>query len=152
MNLPSYLDRMGIPYHLSHHDIAYSAQQLAHAQHISGKHVIKPVLVEADGQMVLCALPASHRVNLNSLQRELGAQRLTVSEERRLRDIFRGCELGAEPPIGAIFGLPTIMDDSLIDAENVTFQAGTHGESVTMTLSDYRRIAQPGVGHFGVQV
>jgi Ala-tRNA(Pro) deacylase len=66
-----------------------------------------------------------------------------------LREVFDDCEVGAEPPIGAIFGIPTIMDESLAAQEQVTFQSGTHAEAVTMRLDDYRRIAQPGVGHFG---
>ena len=63
--------------------------------------------------------------------------------------LFKGCELGAEPPIGRIFGMPTIMDESLFADERVTFQAGTHQDAVTMTLADYRKIAQPEVAYFG---
>jgi len=58
VNLPSYLDEQGVNYRLSHHDQTYRAQDLAQAEHVSGKTVVKPVLVEADGQFVLCALPA----------------------------------------------------------------------------------------------
>ena len=149
MQLQSYLDRMGITYRMSHHDTAYTAQDLAQKEHVSGHKVIKPVLVEADGQFVLCALPASYRIDLDALRRELGADQMRVVDERTLREVFEDCEIGAEPPIGAIFGIPTIMDESLATQEQVTFQAGTHAEAVTMRLDDYKRIAQPGVGHFG---
>jgi Ala-tRNA(Pro) deacylase len=149
MRLQSYLDRMGISYRLSQHDMAFTAQDLAQKEHVSGDKVIKPVLVEADGQFVLCALPASYRVDLDALRKELGAQDMRMVDEQTLRDVFEDCDLGAEPPIGAIFGIPTIMDDSLAALEQVTFQAGNHAEAVTMRLDDYRRIAQPGVGHFG---
>ena len=149
MRLQSYLDRMGISYRMSQHDTAFSAQDLAHKEHFSGDNVIKPVLVEVDGQFILCALPASYRIDLDALQRELGAQDMSLAKESELEEVFDDCELGAEPPIGAIFGLPTIMDDSLTGADQVLFQAGTHGEAVMMRMEDYRRIAQPGVGHFG---
>jgi Ala-tRNA(Pro) deacylase len=140
---------MGISYRMSQHDMAYTAQDLAHKEHISGDRVIKPVLIEADGQFVLCALPASYRIDLDELQRELGITEARVVDERKMQEVFEDCEVGAEPPIGAIFGIPTIMDDSLSALEQVTFQAGTHDEAVTMRLDDYYRIAQPGVGHFG---
>jgi prolyl-tRNA editing enzyme YbaK/EbsC (Cys-tRNA(Pro) deacylase) len=45
--------------------------------------------------------------------------------------------------------MPTLMDESLIADETVTFQAGSHTEAVTMPLADYRRIADPEVAHFG---
>jgi Ala-tRNA(Pro) deacylase len=140
---------MGIPYRLSHHDTAFTAQDLAQKEHVSGHKVIKPVLMEVDGQFVLCALPASYRIDLDALRRELGAEDMRMADEATLQDIFEDCEIGAEPPIGAIFGIPTIMDESLASQEQVTFQTGSHAESVTMRMDDYRRIAQPGVGHFG---
>ena len=33
--------------------------------------------------------------------------------------------------------------------DRVTFQAGTHQDSVTMTLADYRKVASPEVAYFG---
>ena len=56
--LQSFLDERDATYRMSHHDIAYTAQDLAMAEHVPGRRVIKPVLVRADGQFVLCALPA----------------------------------------------------------------------------------------------
>ena len=149
MNLRSYLDDMGVNYAWLHHDPAYTAQTLAMAEHISGKKVIKPVVVKADGQFVLCALPASYFVDIDQLRDELHAREASLANERELEQLFADCELGAEPPIGNLFGLPTIMDDSLAAQDQVTFQAGTHRDGVTMSVADYMRIAQPRVAHFG---
>ena len=60
-----------------------------------------------------------------------------------MADLFGECELGAEPPIGCMFGMPTVMDESLFADDRVTFQAGTHTDAVTMSLADYRRAAMP---------
>ena len=149
MNVQNYLDQMGVHYRLSRHDTTYTAQDLAAAEHIPGRKVIKPVVVKADGQFVMCALPASHRVDLDTLRSQLQASEVQLAAEDELVELFRGCETGAEPPIGRIFGMPTIMDESLFADERVTFQAGTHQDAVTMTLADYRRVAQPEVAYFG---
>ena len=149
MNLPSLLDEMGVNYRLSRHDTTYTAQDLAAAEHLPGRKVIKPVVVKADGQFVMCAVPASHRVDLDTLRSQLQADDVKLAEEDELASLFQDCELGAEPPIGRIFGMPTIMDESLFADERVTFQAGTHQDAVTMTLADYRKIAQPEVAYFG---
>ena len=69
--------------------------------------------------------------------------------EEQLGKLFPDCELGAVPPIGRLYGMTTLMDESLIADDRVTFQAGTHEDAVTMTLADYRRIAQPEVAYFG---
>lgn len=152
MNLQSYLDQMGVHYRVSRHDTAYTAQDLAASEHVPGKQVIKPVVIRADGQFVMCALPASYRVDIDELRDQLQARDVDIAEEQSLENLFPDCELGAEPPIGRMYGMPTLMDESLIADDHVTFQAGTHEDSVTMTLADYRRIAQPEVAHFGRRV
>jgi Ala-tRNA(Pro) deacylase len=74
---------------------------------------------------------------------------VTLADEQTLERLFPGCELGAEPPIGKLFGMPTLMDESLTADDTVTFQAGTHTDSVTMPLAEYRRIADAEIAHFG---
>ena len=149
MSVQDYLDQMGVAYRLSRHDTTFTAQDLAAAEHIPGRKVIKPVIVKADGQFVMCALPASHRVDLDTLRDQLQADDVQLAGEDEMAGLFKGCEVGAEPPIGKMFGLPTVMDESLFADDRVTFQAGTHTDAVTMTLADYRKAAQPEVAYFG---
>ena len=150
MDLQNYLERFNVRYQITEHPITFTAQGLAQAEHVSGHQVLIPVLIEADGQMILCALPACGRVDLEALRDELEAIDVRLADEADMRQIFKDCELGAEPPIGALFGLPTIADESLLGQRKVTFQAGTHHEAVTMSMEDYRRLAQPGIGHFAI--
>ena len=149
MNLQSYLDEMGVHYRVSRHDAAYTASRLAETEHVPGRQVIKPVVVQADGQFVMCALPASHRIDLEALKRQLQAREVGLVEESKLAELFPDCEVGAEPPIGRLYGLTTLMDESLTADDQVTFQAGTHQEAVTMSLAEYRRVAQPEMAYFG---
>ena len=149
MDLRNYLDQMGVQYAWRHHDVAYTAQDLAMREHISGRSVVKPVMVAADGQMVLCALPASSYIDMEQLREELHAQVAELANEHDFSHLFGDCETGAEPPIGELYGLPTVMDDSLMRAEQLTFQAGTHCDAVTISTRDYMRLAHPTIGHFG---
>jgi Ala-tRNA(Pro) deacylase len=150
--LHSFLDDLNATYRVSHHDSAYTAQDLAMNEHVPGRQVIKPVLVEADGQFMLLALPACYRVDVNELRAQIPAREVRLADERTLAAIFDDCELGAEPPVGRLYGLVTLMDESLTADDHVTFQAGTHSDSVTMTLAEYRRIAQPEIAHFARHV
>jgi Ala-tRNA(Pro) deacylase len=149
MNLQSYLDEQGVHYRMSQHSPAFTSQDLAAAEHIPGRKIIKPVVVRADGQWVMCALPASYRVDLRELREQLRANDVILATEQSLERLFPDCELGAEPPIGRLFGMPTLMDESLMADDMVTFQTGKHTESVTMTLAEYRRVADAEIAHFG---
>jgi Ala-tRNA(Pro) deacylase len=149
MNLLSILDREGVNYRVLHHRRTYTAQDLAAAEHVSGWNVIKPVLVKADDNFVLCALPASQRVDLTRLADALHARHVELADERTLGRVCVDCELGAEPPIGSLFGVPTVMEADLEGTSTVLFQAGNHEDAIEMPLSEFKRLAKPSVAAFG---
>jgi Ala-tRNA(Pro) deacylase len=149
MNLHSYLDAKGVHYRVSRHSTTFTAQELAAAEHVSGKRVIKPVVVQADGHFVMCALPACYRVDIAELKEQLSAHDVHLIDEEMMRQLFADCDAGAEPPIGRLYGMTTLMDESLSRGNQVMFQAGTHEDAVEMSLAEYRRIAQPEMAHFG---
>ena len=63
-----------------------------------------------------------------------------------MAELFPDCELGAEPPIGAMFGMRTIMDTSLRDDDYILMQAGTHTEAIKTRREDWERLCNPIVG------
>jgi Ala-tRNA(Pro) deacylase len=81
----------------------------------------------------------------------LHAQSAQLVAEQKFMSLFGDCEPGAEPPIGSIFGIPTVADDTLLAQEQLTFQAGTHQDAVTISKDDYVRLAQPTIAHFSRQ-
>jgi Ala-tRNA(Pro) deacylase len=148
MMLQDYLDTKGISYRLSTHGTAYTSQDLAAQEHIAGRKVIKPVVICVDGKPCLCALPASHRVDLMRLRKQLNANTVELVDEAQLQKLFPDCELGAEPPVGKLYGMPTVMDASLLLDDQVTFQAGSHTTAVTLSMRDYQRLTEPQITDF----
>lgn len=149
MTLQDYLDQLGIAYRQTTHNTTYTAQDLAAREHVPGMQVIKPVVVIIDGRPYLCALPATHRIDLQRLREQLKATDVALADEGRIREMFPDCEVGAEPPIGKPYHVPTLMDLSLIQDEQVTFQAGNHTTAITMSLRDFRKAAEPEIANFG---
>src|SRR5215475_13634655 len=98
---------------------AYTVQEVAQAQHIAGKHMAKVVMVKKkNGKPVMLVLPASHHVNFAWL-REILHSHAEGEQEREFRDLFPGCETGAEPPFGNLFDLDTIVDTALTKDEEI---------------------------------
>jgi hypothetical protein len=58
MTLESFLQDHGIGYEKHTHPRTYTAQGLAHAEHISGYMVAKPVIVKGASGYAMCVLPA----------------------------------------------------------------------------------------------
>ncbi|MGA7096002.1 MAG: YbaK/EbsC family protein, partial [Acidimicrobiia bacterium] len=51
------------------------------------------------------------------------------------------CEKGAEPPFGAIYELPMVVDEGL-ENEQITFNAGSHDEAITIARTDYMELTK----------
>jgi Ala-tRNA(Pro) deacylase len=130
---------------MSEHLPVYSAQGLAAAEHESGKFVAKPVIVKADGRFLMCVLPANGRIDLEKLRSQLDANSVALADEQDFEGLFPGCELGAEPPFGNLFNLPTMMDRTLEKDDHILFQAGTHAKAARLNMADYHNLVHPRV-------
>ena len=143
MQLTEYLDKVSAKYEITEHRSTFTAQQMAAEEHESGKHVAKPVVIRADDEYYMCVLPACNKVDFDALKRQLGVHEVVLAEESEMAKMFTDCALGAEPPIGNIYGLLTFLDSSMIDEEYIVFQGGTHERAIRMEMAEYRRLVNP---------
>jgi len=143
-----YLLENNVPFRLEEHYPAYTAQEVAEAEHVPGQQVAKVVMVKADDQMLMLVVPAVRRVDLDMLADFLGRHNLRLAREEEFASFFPDCEVGAMPPFGNLYGLPVYVDVSLTEAPTIIFQAGSHQETMEIAYSDYARLVQPTVGSF----
>ena len=147
--LKQFLDQQQVGYDVMQHDPAFTAQQLAARLHVPGREFVKVVVVKMDGQFALAVLPAPLRVNLKTLAEGAGAKKCQIASETEFQQLFTDCELGAMPPFGNLYNLPTYVDQELTFDENIVINAGTHAEAIRLRYSDFARLARPRVVRFG---
>jgi Ala-tRNA(Pro) deacylase len=148
MRVIEFLDESAVRYKVTEHPPAFTAQQIAAVEHEQGQYVAKPVIVKADGKFMVCVLSACYKIDMGALKSQLGAKSVELAKEKDIGKIFDDCELGAEPPFGNLYDLPTIMDKSLEKDDHITFQAGTHEKAIRMRMNDYRKLVEPKVLEF----
>ncbi len=143
-----YLESKNVAFEWLPHPEAFSAQEVAHSLHVSGKRLAKTVILDADGRLVMAVLPASHRLNLQGLRAILGAKQLEMLPESELAKIFPDCDLGAIPPLGVLYGIAVWVDRAVAESDEIVFTAGTHVDAVRIAYADFSELAKPRVGHF----
>lgn len=143
--LEAFLNRNGVPHQVIPHPVAFTATATAGAAHIPGKEMAKTVVVNLDGHLALAVLPATRTVDLERLRRGTGAVCVELARERDFIPDFPGCEPGAMPPFGNLYGLPTYVEPHLTADEQIAFNGGTHTEVVRMAYEDFARLAHPRV-------
>jgi Ala-tRNA(Pro) deacylase len=87
----------------------------------------------------MAILPASRRVSLESLERQLH-RKLELASEEELAGLFEDCEVGAIPPVADPYGMPAVIDDCLWNLSDVYFEAGDHEDLIHLSGEAFQTI------------
>ncbi len=152
MRITDFLDKSAVEYEVTEHQSVFTAQQVAAAEHEPGRFVAKPVIVKADDKYIMCVLEACCKVDMDALKNQLGAKSVKLADENKIGELFADCELGAEPPFGNLYNLPTVIDKTLKEHDHIMFQGSTHESAIRMSTADYIRLVEPKVLDFSYHV
>jgi Ala-tRNA(Pro) deacylase len=152
MKIDQYLKDKGVRFSTHEHAPAYTAQEVAAEEHVSGDELAKAVIVRADDKFAMCVLPATYKVDLDKVAALLNARSVRLADEAEMAKLFPDAEVGSEPPFGVIYEVQTLVDRHLADDEEIVFQAGSHRQVVRMAYADYVSIAEPQVGDLAVHL
>lgn len=97
----------------------------------SGDKVAKSVLLRDDDGYVLAILPATHRIHLGRLHHDM-KRNLGLATELEVTKLFHDCKIGAIPPVGMLYDIDTVVDDSLLEQSDIYFEAGDHESMIHM--------------------
>ena len=142
MRIAAFLAEERVPCEFLLHPPAFTAQKRAKYLHVSGGRVGKCVLLRASSGWLLAVLSATRRVDLTAVGEALGGP-VRLATGREMAEVFRDCEWGAAPPFGRLYGLETLLDDSLSPDTLLVFETHTHMEAVRIRCGDFERLERP---------
>ena len=142
-NIKQYLFHNGVSYSHKTHAVAYTSQEVAQAEHVSGNEFAKTVVLDADGRMILSVLPADHVIDFDILKEQVGCTRLSLASEQAFIEQFPLCEPGAMPPFGKLFGMPLYCDSALAKHAEIEFNAGSHIDTIRLSYAGFAKLENP---------
>ena len=134
----SYLAKNQIPFSVIAHRHSASSLNTASEAHVLPARLAKAVLLEDErkpNRFLMAVLPATHRVEMARLSREVGRP-VHLATERDAAALFTDCEPGAIPAIGPAYGVETIVDDCLMEEPDLYFEAGDHEHLVHLDTKE----------------
>jgi len=149
--LKEFLDDNGVKYVTVSHSVAYTAQEIAARAHVRGKDLAKTVMVKIDGEVAMAVLPASYKVDFELLKDTTGADGVALASEEEFKDLFPGCETGAMPPFGNLYGMNVYVARTLAEDDEIAFNAGSHTELLKLPYADFERLVDPTVVRISLQ-
>ena len=146
--LKEFLDSNNVKYVSITHSTAYTAQEIAALTHTKGRDMAKTVIVKLGDSLAMAVLPASFRADLEHLKEGIGVETISLATESEFRARFPGCETGAMPPFGNLYGMEVYVAESLMENEEIAFNAGSHTEVIKVPSRDFERLVRPKVMSF----
>jgi Ala-tRNA(Pro) deacylase len=137
--LKLHLDTEGVPYETVAHPRTATASESAQAAHVPGDRLAKAVVIHVESGPVVAVVPSSHRVDLSALQALLD-RRLGLASETEIGRLFDDCDIGAAPPVGSAYDVPTVVDRSLAGLDRVWFEGGDHRTLISVAGADFDRL------------
>lgn len=141
--LEKYLNDNKVDYKVIQHGVAFTAQETAASAHIHGIEMAKTVIVKLDHIFAMAVLPSNEYVDLDAFADAFDVRNVELAGEEEFQRFFPGCEPGAMPPFGNLFGMKVYVACDLAKLDTICFNAGSHTELVQMRFEDYRRLAGP---------
>ena len=141
-SLLDWLRKQDVDHEVHEHVEAFSARSTARAEGIDPRSFAKVVGVATDdGRHALIIVDALDRVDLRKARAVLDSSHVRLLTEAELAALTPGCEPGAVPAVGALFGLPMYADHAVRDDDEISFNAGTHRFSVRVDRAAWERAA-----------
>lgn len=150
-SVENFLSRQRVTYATLAHERAYTAQREAAVAHVPGRHWAKTVVCFADDEPIQAVVPADLKVNMERLRKLAGAQTVRLAAEDELAKLYPGCEAGAMPPFGPLYGQRVFVDNALVGEPELVFNAGTYTDAIRMHFEDFADLTKPVVGAFAAR-
>ncbi|MCZ7626984.1 MAG: deacylase [Candidatus Methylomirabilota bacterium] len=135
-----WLDQQQVRYEIIPHREVYTAQEVAGATHIPGRAYAKVVILKGRQGLMMAVLPAMCRLDIVRMRQVVGDSAASLDPETDFAQIFTGCEPGAMPAFGNLYGIPVYCDQHLTRETTIAFPAGSHHEVIRIASKDFLRI------------
>ncbi len=112
----------------------------------------KTVVVTSPQGLALCVLRAMDRLDVEIAASRLGTSHARLATEQEFQHHFPDCEMGAMPPFGNLYDVPTLVDEALTRDREIVFNAGTHVDAIRMSYADFAAMVKPKVGHISLSL
>ncbi len=133
------LARADVVYEVRGHTATESLEEAARTCGVSFRRFVRAVLLKDAHGPLLVVLPLTYLIDFHALEGLLGRRPVPASADETVA-AFPDCEPGTVPPLGAIYGIETLVDPSVYDSEDLCFEPGVHNVVVHIRRSGFRRL------------
>lgn len=128
-----YLDRAKVKYEPVKHKKVYTAYDKAATLRVPLKIVGKTLVVKLDRNLALFLIPANKNLDKKKLKAKFVSERV-------IKNKLKGVKVGAIPPFGSLWKLPTFIDRGLMKNPKIIVNAGDYNWSLKISPASLKKL------------
>ncbi len=141
------LENNKIQYQALEHEPTPTCEDSARVRGTSMDQGAKALICFGDKKPILIILPCSHKLNVKVFKSLFGVKDLRFATPQEVENLT-GLQIGAIPPFGHLFDIPTYVEQNLGINKVIAFNAGDSRRSVIMSYLDYMAICGGIIGQY----
>ncbi|MEM9336974.1 MAG: YbaK/EbsC family protein [Patescibacteria group bacterium] len=119
----------------------YTLEQGAKALIIRAK--LRDVSKDEECRFFQIVVPGDQKFDPKKVRDSINAKDIRFATEEEVKEITGGVQPGGVPPFGILFGLKVLVDESLLEHNEIIFNAGDRCYSIAMKSEDYQKVVKP---------
>ncbi len=136
----NFLEKTQVKYELIEHRTVYTAFDKANTLKVPEKIVGKTLVVKKDKDLVLVLIPANKNLDLQKLKKITKGKKLELASEKLIKNRLKGVKLGATPPFGILWKLPTFVDRAIMKEKEVILNSGDYNSSIKIKPKNFKNL------------
>ena len=148
--ITKYLEKAKVKYEPVKHKTVYTARDKAATLRVPEKIVGKVLVVKFNGSFSLVLVPANKNLDKRKFlkvvndwlkkEKQKSVKLINFGTEKWMKKNLKGVKIGAIPPFGKIWGLPTFVDRGLMRNPKIIVSVGDYNWSIKISKDNLRKL------------
>ncbi|PJE59762.1 MAG: hypothetical protein COU85_02000 [Candidatus Portnoybacteria bacterium CG10_big_fil_rev_8_21_14_0_10_44_7] len=145
------LEKTGAKFKIIDHRQVFTAHDKAATTGFGPKQTVKSVALKIDAkEYILASVPANKNVDLNKIKNFINktkkkddrklAQKIDFAKPAWVKNNLKNSEAGALLPLGLIYNLPNLFDNSLLKQKFLLLNSGSNWHSIKITPAQLEKL------------
>ena len=122
------------------HRTVYTAFDKAATLKVPAKIVGKTLVLTIDKNLAVVLIPANKNLDKSKFKKIAKVKKVDFASEKLIKNRIKGVRVGAVPPLGNFWKLPTFIDKSLTILPKIIINSGDYNWSIKITPAALKKI------------
>jgi Ala-tRNA(Pro) deacylase len=138
--LERFLTKNRVKFETVSHRTVYTALDKAATLRVKPNLIAKTLVLRAGKNLVMAVLAANRNLDKKKFRKAAKVKNFDFVSERLMKTKFKGFKIGAIPPFGSMFKMPSFVDRGLLKEKAVYISAGNYEISLKLSPKVFEKL------------